>query len=1235
MVQVANFRIEINHFRVMNCNRLLILSLLLCGTRFLFAQGFPVNNFDHYTKADGLSNNNITGIAQDATGYIWLSTVYGLNRYDGSRFLQYHSNSDSSSLASEYISGLTWLDKDRLAMYTSGLHIINTKTGETRNLFIPYHQQQYLYKFNMIMQARGDSNGDIFIVARSGFYHFDRNYNLLFRFDYYSEALVPTEHFVFASELFELDDHRLLIPSINGLYVYDKKGRQIKRMEAADCPVMAELLKPGDYHLFLQPSQGIFFVIKPGNKVITYINVSKQIKVISPLPFQPEELQFYYRSKLIAVNDTTFYLTGHSSGFYKMCFYPKSGHINFYPEKYFSSFVCKDVVKDKDNNLWVATDKGLFKQNPRKTQVELATLPASVENAFPNFSLSALCVTKNQIYAGARNQQGLILFDKETMHYKSRFLLQKKVTTNNPINAIEKTTEDELMLATNSFLFLFNSKTGKSKTLIPPGWEEGDWAIDLQKDSKGNIWIGATSDIYQYNTTTQNFTSPFHQKSLAMPVQLYKDEAGNIWMASHGLARYNTRTHDFDKIIDSFAFIKMPDKQINSFTTDGQGNVWINTNNNGLIQYNIQQQQQHIFTNRDGLPDNNISSMIVVGKNLWLACYSGIACMNIQTKQIISFGKEDGFPDIPISKLSNFVYDSTSNVLYICFVNTVARFNIDSLLKKKSSPALFIESVVTNEGMNFFHPGKSITTSWRDNGMMIKIGSINFLDGNSQAFAYRFTKESTTPWVQLASQSSFNISNLPPGSHTLEVKCFSVNNSWQSTTKEITIVVLPPFWMQGWFIVLMIFTTGALIYLFARWRISQVRKREMEKTRIQKLKADDYKSQFELEQISNYFSSSLTGKKTEEEVLWDVTNNLIRKMSYEDCVIYLWDRDEKKMVQKAAYGPKGKPEIISTNIFEVLPGQGVVGHVIQTRKPLLIDDTRKDGRYRIDDAVRLSEVCVPIIHNNELLGVVDSEHSQPGYFGERDIKILTTIATLIGNKLKQIQSEQTLEVKQKELATINQQLAEARLGALQAQMNPHFVFNALNSIKRMILDNDSEKASRYLSKFAQMIRMTLDQSKDTFFSLDENIQYLRSYLEMEQLRFDDTFKYKIRVEEDIDIEETAFPSLMIQPLAENAIWHGLMPSPGIKEITIQFCQKVDKISCIIEDNGIGIHASEENKKMSRSAHRSVGLENLQKRIKIINEKYRAGCTLDITDLKATDKTKSGTRVVLQLNMINI
>jgi sensor histidine kinase YesM len=186
----------------------------------------------------------------------------------------------------------------------------------------------------------------------------------------------------------------------------------------------------------------------------------------------------------------------------------------------------------------------------------------------------------------------------------------------------------------------------------------------------------------------------------------------------------------------------------------------------------------------------------------------------------------------------------------------------------------------------------------------------------------------------------------------------------------------------------------------------------------------------------------------------------------------------------------------------------------------------------------------------------------------------------------------------------------------------------------MILANEQQKASRYLSKFAQMIRITLSQSKELFTTLYENVEHLENYLVMEKLRFDDSFSYRITVDDHIDKEETLIPTLMIQPLAENAIWHGLMTKKGDKKLAIHFSQEDGIISCCIEDNGIGIKRSERLKQFNKSSHQSVGLANLRNRIKIMNEKYGACCSLEITDLQDLDNDITGTSVILSFDNIN-
>src|SRR4051812_10450679 len=152
----------------MNWQRIIMVFLSCIAVYDVSAQQLLEGDFDHYTKKDGLSHNIVTGLAQDSTGYIWITTDYGLNRYNGNRFVQFHGSDDSLSLSAEALTGATWLDKERLAIYTgSGLHIINTRSGERHNLFIPYNRQQYLYKFNMIMRVKGDADGNIYTLTRS------------------------------------------------------------------------------------------------------------------------------------------------------------------------------------------------------------------------------------------------------------------------------------------------------------------------------------------------------------------------------------------------------------------------------------------------------------------------------------------------------------------------------------------------------------------------------------------------------------------------------------------------------------------------------------------------------------------------------------------------------------------------------------------------------------------------------------------------------------------------------------------------------------------------------------------------------------------------------------------------------------------------------------------------------------------------------------------------------------
>jgi hypothetical protein len=214
-------------------------------------------------------------------------------------------------------------------------------------------------------------------------------------------------------------------------------------------------------------------------------------------------------------------------------------------------------------------------------------------------------------------------------------------------------------------------------------------------------------------------------------------------------------------------------------------------------------------------------------------------------------------------------------------------------------------------------------------------------------------------------------------------------------------------------------------------------------------------------------------------------------------------------------------------------------------------------------------------------------------------------------------------------ANLDKQLSQTEMKALQAQMNPHFIFNSLNSIGEMILNNENKDASNYLSKFARLIRITLDQSSQSMVSLRNTIDYLERYMEMENIR-NSLFTHQVSVDPGLDIDETMVPPMLIQPFIENALWHGVSAASKRIHVKIDFKKVKDKLVCTIDDNGIGIdHARQQVHTNGR--HQPVGITNIQTRVGLLNEKYNLHAEISIKDKKdIPHQQETGTLVTLQL-----
>lgn len=269
-------------------------------------------------------------------------------------------------------------------------------------------------------------------------------------------------------------------------------------------------------------------------------------------------------------------------------------------------------------------------------------------------------------------------------------------------------------------------------------------------------------------------------------------------------------------------------------------------------------------------------------------------------------------------------------------------------------------------------------------------------------------------------------------------------------------------------------------------------------------------------------------------------------------------------------------------------------------------------KYEVDNHNKELELLSLRLKNNRLLN-----YAFTGFF-----ILLFAIGWLLlrGSKLKAKRS----------ISEMNRRISELTQANLRQQMNPHFIFNTLNSIQYYMYQHDKLATNDYLTKFSNLMRRVLENSQHTSVPLNDELDALKLYLELESLRFRDKFEYEINVDEEIDILMYKVPTMLIQPYVENAICHGLMPKSEKGFVKISIKLKEDFLSCIIEDNGIGRDAAREKNSNKRKNHNSLGTQITSSRLDIVNELYGTSMETITTDLKDKNGEPLGTRVEIHI-----
>lgn len=751
-------------------------------------------------------------------------------------------------------------------------------------------------------------------------------------------------------------------------------------------------------------------------------------------------------------------------------------------------------------------------------------------------------------------------------------------------------------------------------------------------DSAGNIWIGTRgSGIIRYDPRTGQIRSAAHNKydnrSLGknFVLSLFCDRQGIVWcgVSGNGVAKYDPLRYQFGTVSNEPSEDgSLPDNMIFRIYRAADGEHYIGTQNSGVVKWDrpTHRFQMQAGTAKYGPSNNTIYDMTEDAQgNLWIASWGGLMQLNRQSKKIsykpgtlpvaqklyaliklknadslfIASENGPGFFSIRDEKwhacpdtilghsgrwsplTGRYLYEGAGSELWICTVGAgLVRYNYKTQAFEVIKPISDISMYVRH----LFPDGDRFWVA-TDNGVVVydfkrKQVIKHITPGPAEASKVCYAIQKDTEgffWV------STNIGLYRINPHSFEIqKHYNLGNGLSFLEYNTACALTDP---DG----TLLFGGVGGITVFNPLQLRQ-----------------------------NHFSPVplITAVKI-NEAAWQPGGNpaLIKRITLNHtqnfiAIYFAVNNFSNERNNQFSYRLKGLNEHWSApgpaNIasFTGLPPGKYVFE---------LKSANSDGKW----SNGISTLGITIL----------APWWQTGWFrGGMALLLAGAVFLLVRRRERSIKKE----------ATLMKQTAEAEMTALRAQMNPHFVFNSLNSIREMILSNENKEASHFLGKFAGLIRATLDQSGKPFVSLRQTIDHLTRYIEMEQIR-NGEFTSRILADDDLDPDEVLVPSMLVQPFVENALWHGTTAGRRNINIRIDFKKQGGQLLCIVEDDGIGIRQSLKNKVNGSKTHHSVGIENIAKRIRLLNEKYALSCSVHIHDKADLDSyTGSGTVVQLLL-----
>lgn len=1185
----------------------LIIGQIVFSCLFCFSVTGQDILFSNLNTTNGLTDNFIRSLTVDKNGLLWIGTNEGLNSYDGYLISNY-SNDDFPELPKRDLTGLYCDKKNQVWISAAD----GCAWADNKRVFHKVKLEDSIAVFRCINVQETEKFG-VILFTNFGIYHQQAAGKQWRKINKASTLF----DFSLLTDVIRYDSNQLLIVLRNEIMLINMVDERI---------------------IYKYSLKNLLSAEKLANNKIAITNSNGLLQIMdltSGLIIKTFDFSKYFNPNLTNTNWAEVKLMPDST-----LLYASLSHGMFAIQ---GDSITK-FTHDPTNNLSIASNR-----------------------------IVRVLIAPHGVIVAGTERDGVSIFklDKDVAFYKKKFTDTKNHVYDSWLTGMVEDKDHTFWIGAadrlihwdkrkNQSFFYYYNGDGKNKLQLNPE------IYRLHLDKQGQLWVAVAGiGITVFNQTTGSFINiprDVLDASQADPLIFDFLEAsdGLIWVASRsGFYLLNPKTRRTISLSNNTVLKDFCTTATEDIAEDKNQNIWIATRGKGLIRYNLKTKTVKQFTQKEGLLDDVCLELLCSSNNdVYVGAFSGFSVVHADGT-ISAYTKKNG---LKYDKTDAFLEDNQSKI-WIANAKCLAKFDpiqksfeifdeTVGLNKGGFKPAGALKTTdgeflwSTQSGINYFYPNqlkKTITPlrvninsffsgdssfvvtntqqhiKYKNNNILFNFVAVNLMGSHNIFYKYQL-EGYDNEWQTGIDIKQARYPDLPPGAYTFRVMASDDKKMWYESTNSFSFIIQTPYYKQWWFIsLILVLALSVLIFIIKKRNQVINKKREELKT----------------QKAINYFSASIYKHQGVEEILWDLTKNCISQLNFEDCVVYLYDEEKKMLVQKAAHGPKNFKNFEIVKPIDIPLGKGIVGTVAKTLKPEIIDDSSKDPRYIADDEVRYSEIAVPIVSEGKLLGVIDCEHSKKRFFTQNHLYILKTLASFCAIKITQAKTDSEKRRAEMMLAETKHKMAEMEMQALRAQMNPHFIFNCLNSINRYIVKSDQATASLYLTRFAKLIRLILDNSRNKNVVLSNELEALRLYIEMEALRFDMKFSYQIAVDENVQTDSIEIPPLIIQPYVENAIWHGLLHKPENGNLYIGISMpKPHLLRCIIEDNGIGREKAAAVKSQSAATKKSLGMELTESRLMLLNQYAQIRSSVQIEDLKNELNHAAGTRVVLQIPIDN-